>query len=413
MIRLAPALAVGFLVGTPTEARADETQLGAFLGPRFFSQESRLGYIDRAPAHPMLENAVAFGARVAREFGVRYLLPEFELAFCPTKTTTPLNAIPATVYWINPRAQLRLQWLAGQRFQPFAILGGGAPIAISSARRTLNSGIIGEGFVGGGVRLDTGNGFTVRLDARISIIPGANPPVVSAEAEIGIGIEVQLGRSSPRPLQGPIRVASVPDRDGDGIPDASDRCGDRPEDIDQFEDDDGCPDIDNDGDQVLDIADKCATDRETNNGFEDEDGCPDAVPAEVAALKGTIGGLIYAAGETTIRSTAVPKLQRIASVMNRYPSLIITLVGHSDDREANAAAPASDGAGSDAADALAVDLSRARADAVRQALSAAGIAPGRMIVEGAGSAEPVATNATPKGRLANRRVQVRLIGDAP
>ncbi len=47
------------------------------------------------------------------------------------------------------------------------------------------------------------------------------------------------------------------DRDGDGVPDDTDKCPDDPEDRDGFEDDDGCPDPDNDGDGVLDTQDKC------------------------------------------------------------------------------------------------------------------------------------------------------------
>ncbi|MGE5183212.1 MAG: OmpA family protein, partial [Acidobacteriota bacterium] len=37
----------------------------------------------------------------------------------------------------------------------------------------------------------------------------------------------------------------------------------------------GCPDLDNDGDGFPDAVDKCPNDPETVNGFEDEDGCPD------------------------------------------------------------------------------------------------------------------------------------------
>lgn len=47
------------------------------------------------------------------------------------------------------------------------------------------------------------------------------------------------------------------DRDGDGIPDARDRCPDAPEDCDGYEDDDGCPDDDNDGDRIPDVCDRC------------------------------------------------------------------------------------------------------------------------------------------------------------
>jgi len=65
------------------------------------------------------------------------------------------------------------------------------------------------------------------------------------------------------------------DRDRDGIPDERDGCPDEPEDIDQFEDYDGCPDIDNDKDGVADSVDRCVNVPEDRDGFEDEDGCPE------------------------------------------------------------------------------------------------------------------------------------------
>ena len=60
------------------------------------------------------------------------------------------------------------------------------------------------------------------------------------------------------------------DRDGDGIIDDLDACPDQPEDIDLFEDEDGCPDPDNDQDKVLDVLDKCPN----TPGPVDNDGCP-------------------------------------------------------------------------------------------------------------------------------------------
>jgi OOP family OmpA-OmpF porin len=67
----------------------------------------------------------------------------------------------------------------------------------------------------------------------------------------------------------------VNDRDGDGIPDDIDKCPDEPEDFDGFEDEDGCPDLDNDKDGIPDKLDLCPNDPEDKDGFEDEDGCPD------------------------------------------------------------------------------------------------------------------------------------------
>ncbi|MCK4979763.1 MAG: OmpA family protein [Candidatus Delongbacteria bacterium] len=65
------------------------------------------------------------------------------------------------------------------------------------------------------------------------------------------------------------------DNDKDGIPDLKDKCPNVPEDKDGFEDEDGCPDLDNDKDGILDVDDKCPNEPEDFDGFQDEDGCPD------------------------------------------------------------------------------------------------------------------------------------------
>ncbi|NOZ87543.1 MAG: OmpA family protein [Deltaproteobacteria bacterium] len=65
------------------------------------------------------------------------------------------------------------------------------------------------------------------------------------------------------------------DNDKDGIKDSNDKCPDNAEDKDGFEDEDGCPDIDNDKDGIRDSDDKCPDNAEDKDGFEDEDGCPD------------------------------------------------------------------------------------------------------------------------------------------
>jgi outer membrane protein OmpA-like peptidoglycan-associated protein len=67
----------------------------------------------------------------------------------------------------------------------------------------------------------------------------------------------------------------APDADGDRIPDEIDQCPNEPEDKDRFQDEDGCPDLDNDNDGILDVDDKCPNDPEDVDGFEDQDGCPD------------------------------------------------------------------------------------------------------------------------------------------
>jgi outer membrane protein OmpA-like peptidoglycan-associated protein len=70
--------------------------------------------------------------------------------------------------------------------------------------------------------------------------------------------------------------AIVPkDSDRDGVKDNEDQCPNQPEDLDGYQDDDGCPEIDNDGDGIPDLEDKCPDLAEDVDGFEDLDGCPD------------------------------------------------------------------------------------------------------------------------------------------
>ena len=368
-----------------------------------------LGFIPDAPAHPSLGSSVMFGGRIAHPL-FEFVVPEFELALSPTTTNSVGGADSASVLWLDPRLHIRFQFMTGERLQPFAVIGGGAPIAISSARETFDSGIVGAAYFGGGFKFDTTKGFLLRFDARLVLVPGKKwvdnndeGSFVKPEIDIGLGIEFELGKRRKATLK---EQQAVADDDKDGIANAKDACIDRPEDADGFDDLDGCPDIDNDADKVLDIADKCATVPEQYNGFQDDDGCPDSLPAEVDALKGTIEGLLYAEAETVVRDSAVPNIQKIAKTMQTHPSIRVVLIGYTDDREAkqfaNPASPEQDIAE------LAVDLSRARSEAVRQVLVANGVAEGRVVVEGRGTEEPVADNDRPKGRLANRRVEIKL-----
>ncbi len=93
----------------------------------------------------------------------------------------------------------------------------------------------------------------------------------------GYGVlPTEYGTTKPRVFLGFIFEPSIGDRDGDGFKDDVDLCPDDPEDFDDFEDEDGCPEPDNDKDGILDVDDKCPNDPETRNGYQDEDGCPDS-----------------------------------------------------------------------------------------------------------------------------------------
>ena len=389
------------IVLASTNAAADATQLGIWFGPRVYSSDSTLGYIEDAPFHPALQNSIAFGIRVARPF-FPWLVPELELAVAPTQTDAVGGAEAADVVWLDPRLHLRIELMPEKRLKPFVVLGGGSPIAISSARQTFDSGIIGSGYVGGGIRFDSNRGFILRFDARVALVPGVGN-IIAPEVDVGFGLELAVG--SQRKKSTKEGIAKGADRDGDRVTDDVDACPERAEDPDGFDDRDGCPDIDNDLDRVLDVADKCASVSESYNGYADDDGCPDTVPPDVDALRGTIEGLLYAEAETAVRDSAKPSIAKIVKLMQAHPSIRVVLIGHTDDREAAAFAQ---GQQNPDLVTLSADLSRARAEAVKLAMIELGIGAQRIDAEGRGSDEAVSDNGTPRGRLANRRVEIKL-----
>jgi len=77
------------------------------------------------------------------------------------------------------------------------------------------------------------------------------------------------------PCEEIVKPTAEKDTDGDGIIDKIDKCPTEPEDIDGFQDDDGCPDLDNDADGIPDVTDKCPNEAEDIDGDRDDDGCPD------------------------------------------------------------------------------------------------------------------------------------------
>ncbi len=107
----------------------------------------------------------------------------------------------------------------------------------------------------------------------------------------GIGPLNNVGAPDFRILASFVFEPLIGDRDGDGIKDDVDQCPDNPEDFDDFEDRDGCPEPDNDHDGFLDPDDRCpnepgpgtkdgcpvrkALDRDGDGINDDKDQCPD------------------------------------------------------------------------------------------------------------------------------------------
>jgi outer membrane protein OmpA-like peptidoglycan-associated protein len=92
----------------------------------------------------------------------------------------------------------------------------------------------------------------------------------------------------------PEHVKNIPDTDGDGLRDDVDDCPAEAEDVDNFKDDDGCPEPDNDSDGVCEMyvfdrkikdslgatcrspgVDQCVDQAEDLDGWKDDDGCPE------------------------------------------------------------------------------------------------------------------------------------------
>lgn len=185
-----------------------------------------------------------------------------------------------------------------------------------------------------------------------------------------------------------VAPTGCPDSDGDGILDRGDRCPQTPGIAPE-----GCP-ADSDGDGFVDDNDACPLEPETVNGFEDSDGCPDEVPQLVQQFTGVMEGISFASGRADISPASLGLLERAAAVLLEYPALRVRIVGHTDST-----------GGHD----LNVELSLARANAVRTFLVGQGVEAERIGTLGMGPDEPIADNATKEGRSKNRRIEFILL----
>jgi outer membrane protein OmpA-like peptidoglycan-associated protein len=111
----------------------------------------------------------------------------------------------------------------------------------------------------------------------------------------------------------------------------------------------------------------------------------------------TLDDIAFAPGRAALRPEAKASLGKLVAFVNKDPTKPIRIEGHTDGR------------GNANANQL---LSQRRADSVRDALIAAGVAASRMTSAGLGADNPVADNETEEGRAKNRRVDV-ILEDAP
>lgn len=225
-----------------------------------------------------------------------------------------------------------------------------------------------------------------------------------SEAEDVDGVEDEDGCPEPAvevvvEVEEEVAVEVEVDSDGDGILDSADACVPEPEDVDGFEDEDGCPDPDNDGDGVADLEDACPLEAEVVNGIDDADGCPDDGETLVQVTSTNIRileTLFFETNSDVIQSRSFDVLEQVAAVLRSTPRIrLVEVQGHTDSTGAGVAN---------------LDLSQRRAaSVVRFLVERGGIEPSRLRALGYGEELPIGDNNTPAGRDANRRVEFVII----
>lgn len=106
------------------------------------------------------------------------------------------------------------------------------------------------------------------------------------------------------------------------------------------------------------------------------------------------GNITFDTNEAFIKKSFQPVIVSIAKVLKEYNKTFIQVNGYTD---------------STGNDAINNPLSVKRANAVADFLKIQGVAANRIIANGYGSANPIASNATASGREQNRRVEIVLI----
>lgn len=103
-------------------------------------------------------------------------------------------------------------------------------------------------------------------------------------------------------------------------------------------------------------------------------------------------------GRADIKPNFAPILDRFAQTLNENKATKVRIVGHTD---------------STGSDAINDPLSVNRASSTRSYLASRGVDASRIAIDGRGSRQPIADNATEAGRARNRRVEIFVGESAP
>ena len=113
------------------------------------------------------------------------------------------------------------------------------------------------------------------------------------------------------------------------------------------------------------------------------------------------GALLFDSAKATIRKDALPVVEKIAVILDRYAANIIEIEGHTDNVPMSGTKYSNN-----------EELSCGRALAVyNYMIEHTSLDPANFKYSGRGEAVPVADNSTAEGRAKNRRVEIRIYND--
>lgn len=304
----------------------------------------------------------------------------------------------------------------------------------------------------GGLKLLLGRYVAINLFGGAGVLPGVGSPDWRVGGSVGVapsfdpnsrdadkdGVVNALDRCPREPED----VDAFQDDDGcpeldndkDTIADAQDRCPNDAEDQDGFQDEDGCPDPDNDKDAILDVADRCPDEAETLNGYQDEDGCPDTPPVydtdgdgfpddidrcpydpeDVNGVEDEDGcpdeqlRVVVTAQKIQIRDTIYFDYNK-ATIKPVSFSLIDEIAVVLRDNPQMKLVRVEGHTDSDGSELYNLKLSQSRAESVRLALIERGIDANRLTAVGFGQQVPIVPNDSEDNKARNRRVEFIIV----
>jgi outer membrane protein OmpA-like peptidoglycan-associated protein len=107
-------------------------------------------------------------------------------------------------------------------------------------------------------------------------------------------------------------------------------------------------------------------------------------------------GILFEIDKAGLQSEAVMNLDKLAVILDKYNDTNILIEGHTD---------------STGSEEYNMELSRKRAESVAVNLATKNVDPVRFTLFGYGEIQSVATNVTPDGRQANRRVEIAIMAN--